>query len=221
MLTHIPPKFWNFKPCRKCLWSSLDASEAFMCSKTWYALVNWEFCWTVFFYKKDMPLRRKNLLMLEKATFNQTWPSICSFPVRARKGFLFVLVWIKNIPRNLSFLYFASVWNQWQWNLQSLHWRWLYNHSSFPSFKDIYNFFSLVFVCKRVISFLLFEGHQVGATRPLTALLTNHSENSEKSALTKKRNPSDDKKGFKWSVNKVFAWWSCPTQIQWVGQLKN
>ena len=133
-----------------------------------------------------MPLRRKNLLMLEKATFNQTWPSICSFPVRARKGFLFVLVWIKNIPRNLSFLYFASVWNQWQWNLQSLHWRWLYNHSSFPSFKDIYNFFSLVFVCKRVISFLLFEGHQVGATRPLTALLTNHSENSEKSALTKK-----------------------------------
>ena len=95
MLTHIPPKFWNFKPCRKCLWSSLDASEAFMCSKTWYALVNWEFCWTgCFLYKKNMPLRRKNLLMLEKATFNQTWPSICSFPVRARKGFLFVLVWI-------------------------------------------------------------------------------------------------------------------------------
>ena len=121
MLTHIPPKFWNFKPCRKCLWSSLDASEAFMCSKTWYALVNWEFCRTgCFLYKKNMPLRRKNLLMLEKATFNQTWPSICSFPVRARKGFLFVLVWIKNIPRNLSFLYFASVWNQWQWNLQSL-----------------------------------------------------------------------------------------------------
>ena len=155
--------------------------------------------------------------MLGKATFNQTWPSICSFPVRARKGFLFVLVWIKNIPRNLSFLYFASVWNQWQWNLQSLKVT-LQSLFFFPFFRDIYNFFSLVFVCKRVISFLLFEGHQVGATRPLTALLTNHSE---KSALTKKRNPSDDKKGFKWSVNKVFAWWFCPTQIQWVGQLKN
>ena len=38
------PKFWNLKPC---LWSSLDASEAFMFSKTWYPLIslNWKLRW--------------------------------------------------------------------------------------------------------------------------------------------------------------------------------